>query len=555
MRRSSVNSLDPATSVKDLKATVPDGGWGWVVCASCLVGWMAIGGICMSYGIILPSLKAHFRQNTVVISLVGSILIGICGVIGPIVASMANRFGLRVVYMIGSITTGISIIAATFTSNAYVFLILYGVIAGFGIGLIMLPVSVGCNYYFDKRRALATGISKTGVSIGGFVFPPLADILLETFDWKAVAYCFATISFISCVFGALIRPLELAVVRKEDEEKAGGGGSNVEGLKTEDKLTFGGSNVNGNLSCEDGSTRNQRRQSVTQMQGYLEQNTEGTTELVFHPKERKGSKIFLPPLAKSNTFYDGSIDNKYAEDNTLCHKNSQSDARRYSVVNTAVLYHNEQEAGIYKRILDFFDLNFWKDPAMLSFLASRFFGNFSMATFYMFLPIILIENQFSMSQASIMLSVIGVPNMFSRIIVGAIMDHPRVDCVLLNFIGFTLVSIILCVFAFSDNYTVLLVLAALLGINFAPYQVNTSIALGQMLPTEKVASGSGKCMCVMGIASIIGPVLTGYIFDNTKNHKIIIFMIAFGFFVSGLTCLITTCIHVRRKKNAIKLEF
>ena len=224
-------------------------------------------------------------------------------------------------------------------------------------------------------------------------------------------------------------------------------------------------------------------------------------------------------------------------------------------MNTAVLYHNEQSDSISKIIFDFFDLNFWKDSAMLSFLASRFFGNFSMATFYMFLPIILIENQFSMSQASIMLSVIGVPNMFSRIIVGAIMDHPRVDCVLLNFIGFTLVSIILCVFAYSDNYTVLLVLAALLGINFAPYQVNTSIALGQMLPTEKVASGSGKCMCIMGIASIIGPVLTGYIFDNTKDHKIIIFMIAFGFFVSGLTCLITTCIHVRRKKNAIKLEF
>ena len=551
MRRSSANSLDPTTSVKDLKATVPDGGWGWVVCASCLVGWMAIGGICMSYGIILPSLKVHFRQNTVVISLVGSILIGICGVIGPIVASMANKFGLRIVYMMGSITTGISIIAATFTTNAYVFLILYGVIAGFGIGFIMLPVSVGCNYYFDKRRALATGISKTGVSIGGFVFPPLADVLLERFDWKAVAYCFATISFISCVFGALIRPLELAAVRKEDEEMANK--ENVEVLKTEEKLTFGDSKVNGNLSCENGSKSNQRRHSVSQIQGYLEQDTEGTTELVFQPKERKGSKIFLPPLAKSNTFYDGSIDDKFAEDNSVCHKNLQSNDRRYSVVNTAVLYHNGQEDSISKRIFDFFDLNFWKDSAMLSFLASRFFGNFSMATFYMFLPIILIENQFSMSQASIMLSVIGVPNMFSRIIVGAIMDHPRVDCVLLNFIGFTLVSIILCVFAFSDNYTVLLVLAALLGINFAPYQVNTSIALGQMLPTEKVASGSGKCMCIMGIASIIGPVLTGYIFDNTKDHKIIIFMIAFGFFVSGLTCLITTCIHVRRKKNAIKL--
>ena len=172
-----------------------------------------------------------------------------------------------------------------------------------------------------------------------------------------------------------------------------------------------------------------------------------------------------------------------------------------------------------------------------------------MATFYMFLPSILIERQFAMAQASLMLTVIGVPNMFFRIIAGALMDHPKVDAVFLNAIGFILVSIILCVFAFYDNYTVLMILGGLCGINFAPYQVNTSIALGQMLPTEKVASASGKSMFIMGLGNIIGPVLAGYIFDNTKDNRNVLFFEAVSFLLSGIACLVTTYINVRRRKN------
>ena len=35
----------------------------------------------------------------------------------------------------------------------------YGVIGGFGLGLIYLPAVVAVGYYFESKRALATGIS------------------------------------------------------------------------------------------------------------------------------------------------------------------------------------------------------------------------------------------------------------------------------------------------------------------------------------------------------------------------------------------------------------
>ena len=34
----------------------------------------------------------------------------------------------------------------------------YGIMGGFGVGCIYLPAVVACGYYFEKRRALATGL-------------------------------------------------------------------------------------------------------------------------------------------------------------------------------------------------------------------------------------------------------------------------------------------------------------------------------------------------------------------------------------------------------------
>ena len=48
-----------------------------------------------------------------------------------------------------------------------------GFFGGVGGGLINLPANVAINYYFEKKRALAVGISQAGSGVGRFVFAPL----------------------------------------------------------------------------------------------------------------------------------------------------------------------------------------------------------------------------------------------------------------------------------------------------------------------------------------------------------------------------------------------
>ena len=53
-----------------------------------------------------------------------------------------------------------------------------------GFGLMYLPSIVIVGYYFDKKRALATGIAVCGSGIGTFIFGPFTRILLDEYGWK-----------------------------------------------------------------------------------------------------------------------------------------------------------------------------------------------------------------------------------------------------------------------------------------------------------------------------------------------------------------------------------
>ena len=51
------------------------------------------------------------------------------------------------------------------------------VISGIGFGLMYLPSIVIVGYYFDKKRAFATGLAVCGSGIGTFLFAPLGMLL------------------------------------------------------------------------------------------------------------------------------------------------------------------------------------------------------------------------------------------------------------------------------------------------------------------------------------------------------------------------------------------
>lgn len=57
--------------------------------------------------------------------------------------------------------------------------------AGIGFGMMYLPAVVGVGFYFEKKRAIATGVAVCGTGIGTLCMAPFGTFLLHQFDWRS----------------------------------------------------------------------------------------------------------------------------------------------------------------------------------------------------------------------------------------------------------------------------------------------------------------------------------------------------------------------------------
>ena len=95
---------------------------------------------------------------------------------------------------------------STFSPSVPVLMLTYGVLGGFGLGLIYLPAIISVGFYFESRRALATGISVCGSGVGTFLFAPLANYLISVSTWQV--FVIVTVIVIVIVIGVNLADLE-----------------------------------------------------------------------------------------------------------------------------------------------------------------------------------------------------------------------------------------------------------------------------------------------------------------------------------------------------------
>ena len=214
----------------------PDGGWGWVVMISAFICCLVLDGICYVFGVFLKPLMEDFGADNATMSSVGSILggkvgfkikesltfsylTGVIQLVGPFVALLVNVLGMRPVCIIGAVVSASGFFFATFVYDVYLLMLLFGVVAGTGLGLMYVPAVVSVGYYFDKKRALATGVVCSGSGAGTFILAPFASFLLGQLGWRGAMKVFAGLCLVCTLCGLTFKPLPKRPIKKEDDSE------------------------------------------------------------------------------------------------------------------------------------------------------------------------------------------------------------------------------------------------------------------------------------------------------------------------------------------------
>lgn len=178
---------------------------GWRQVGSAFVLLAAIAMITSSYSVIAVPLAEEFRPSRMVLMLSITVLAAVSGVLAPVLGGLMDRVSLRNLMLVGTAFLGAGFAALSYASSFTQVLVIFGLLmAPANVLLGPIAATVLLSRWFVKRRGTAIGIAVTGVAMGGVVFPPLIQWLLDGYDWRTALRIFTVLLLLIIVPAAAL---------------------------------------------------------------------------------------------------------------------------------------------------------------------------------------------------------------------------------------------------------------------------------------------------------------------------------------------------------------
>ncbi len=153
----------------------------WVPLLGGVLGSTTCGLLLYAFSVFIKPLRAQFGWTATEVGLAYAICVLVFGLMTFPAGKLSDRFGPRPVVVIGGAIVGIGFFLTSTIKTPFELYLYYGLIAGFGGGLVYLPPIATAPKWWPDRRALATGLTVVGLGLGSFIMGPLATSMINTF--------------------------------------------------------------------------------------------------------------------------------------------------------------------------------------------------------------------------------------------------------------------------------------------------------------------------------------------------------------------------------------
>jgi MFS family permease len=160
---------------------------GWWVVAVSAVGLSVSAGtvVVYAFAVFLKPLTQEFHWNRSQVSLAVSLLNLMVCLGSPAAGRLVDRLGGRVIILPSIALLGATLVSLRFLSaHLWHLYLLYSIAGLVGLGATSLTYSRVVAGWFDHRRGFALGVTSSGIGLGSFVMPPLAQAVIGAAGWR-----------------------------------------------------------------------------------------------------------------------------------------------------------------------------------------------------------------------------------------------------------------------------------------------------------------------------------------------------------------------------------
>ncbi|MFH4978228.1 hypothetical protein AB6A40_004937 [Gnathostoma spinigerum] len=205
----SLGSVDESDSEdSSLLPEAPDGGYGWIIVMASFLIHFICDGISFSFGVMFPEIQTYYHASKTVSGVVGSVFLAIPLLLGPLAGALTDIYDCRLMTLVGGVLAAAGCFLSFFAFNVWLFVFTFAIITGTGMSFCYNTAIVAVTYYFQKKRALATGIAVCGSGAGTFVIAPIVEFLFAKFGWRYALLVLGAMLLLLLGCGWLIKDLE-----------------------------------------------------------------------------------------------------------------------------------------------------------------------------------------------------------------------------------------------------------------------------------------------------------------------------------------------------------
>ncbi|MCB1677214.1 MAG: MFS transporter [Halioglobus sp.] len=186
-------------------------GW-WMLGIAFFVQMIGSGTIMYSYSVVAVPLGTEFQASRMVMMFGLTAMSLTSTLTSPLLGRALDRYSIRLLMVVAALALPLGYFLLSLVTAIWQVPVIYAVcmsIATLMLG--PLAASTLLARWFQSKLGLAMGIAAVGTSAGGFLFPPLIEWLIETYEWRTAFRLLAALILVG------VLPATLLVVNRPQD--------------------------------------------------------------------------------------------------------------------------------------------------------------------------------------------------------------------------------------------------------------------------------------------------------------------------------------------------